>query len=181
MAVDRTGYVGAVRLENGRLGAAAALAPAAVREHGLARAANRILECRGLPPIHCLDAKWKGTGALTRQAPRVALERVFTIGDAAGYVEPFTGEGISWALETADGVRDIALEAIREWRPELELDWARTYRRRIVQRQRWCRSMAWSLRRPAMMRIAARLVRRSPRIASPLLAHLNAVPLGDRP
>ena len=45
--------------------------------------------------------QWRGTPPLTRRAPSLAAERVFVLGDAAGYVEPFTGEGMAWALASA--------------------------------------------------------------------------------
>jgi flavin-dependent dehydrogenase len=44
---------------------------------------------------------WLGTLPLTRRTPRPAGHRVLVVGDAAGYVEPFTGEGMAWALATA--------------------------------------------------------------------------------
>ena len=45
-----------------------------------------------------LDVQWHGTPGLTRRTRPLARDRLFYLGDAAGYVEPFTGEGIAWAL-----------------------------------------------------------------------------------
>jgi len=43
---------------------------------------------------------WRATPSLSHTTPLVAgaTGRVLRVGDAAGYVEPFTGEGIGWAL-----------------------------------------------------------------------------------
>ena len=61
---------------------------------------------------------------MTRQTWPLAQERLFLIGDAAGYVEPFTGEGIAWALSSAQAITPLALRAIEGWRPQLATDWA---------------------------------------------------------
>ena len=44
-----------------------------------------------------------------RARPRAAL---FVLGDAAGYVEPFTGEGMAWAFAAAEAVVPLAIRAI---------------------------------------------------------------------
>jgi len=45
---------------------------------------------------------WQGGTGLLRSAPAVVAQQgAFLLGDAAGYLEPITGEGISWALEEA--------------------------------------------------------------------------------
>jgi 2-polyprenyl-6-methoxyphenol hydroxylase-like FAD-dependent oxidoreductase len=48
-------------------------------------------------------AAFRATPPLTRSAPLVSGPRgqILRCGDAAGYVEPFTGEGIGWALAGA--------------------------------------------------------------------------------
>ena len=44
---------------------------------------------------------------------QLAAERVFLLGDAAGYVEPFTGEGMAWAVTSGIAVAPLALRATR--------------------------------------------------------------------
>ena len=44
-------------------------------------------------PTTLLEADPRGTGLRTRKSSRVAAKRLVPVGDAAGYVEPFTGEG----------------------------------------------------------------------------------------
>lgn len=181
MAVAPNGYVGLVRAEEGSTCVAAAFDRETIRDSGLEEAVGDVLRRCGLDGDWTADVEWRGTPPLTRTASTVALERVFLIGDAAGYVEPFTGEGISWALETAHSAAGLAEEAATEWRPELAQRWRKLYRRRIARRQRWCRAIAWGLRRPLLVRSAAALVYRAPALAAPVLAHLNAEPEGQRP
>ena len=70
MACGRSGYVGMVELEDGRLDVAAALDPDAVRTAGgLGALAERIVAEAGLPAVPGLaELPWKGTPRLTRRA-----------------------------------------------------------------------------------------------------------------
>jgi 2-polyprenyl-6-methoxyphenol hydroxylase-like FAD-dependent oxidoreductase len=174
MAVTRRGYVGLVCVESGNVNVAAALDPARVRERGLAGAAVEILGAAGVAGADELAAAdWHGTGPLTRHPADVALERLLAIGDAAGYVEPFTGEGMSWAFESALAVAPLALEAIGDWHALLAERWRRSYRRRIASRQRWCRAISIGLRHPLLLRGAARLLAARPALARPLVDRVS--------
>ena len=52
----------------------------------------QILSANGIDfPV--IDSGWSGTPPLTTVPRWNAAERLFVMGDAAGYVEPFTGEG----------------------------------------------------------------------------------------
>lgn len=97
MAVGDQGYCGLVRLEDGRLDIAAAVAPAAVASQSPAAAVQAILAAAGLAELPLGTSKIRGTPLLTHRHG-YAEGRVFRTGDAAAYVEPFTGEGIGWAL-----------------------------------------------------------------------------------
>jgi flavin-dependent dehydrogenase len=110
----------------------------------------------------------------------VASERVFALGDAAGYVEPFTGEGMAWALAAAVAVAPLADRAVVSWQPSLEREWERTYRRVVCRRQLLCRAAAAVLRRPWLTRAAVALLAHLPRLARPIVYHLNyrATPAG---
>src|SRR5207248_8669557 len=74
MACGEGGYVGLVRLEDGRLDVAAALDPWLVRRHGgLGSAVVAILAGVGWPAIPGLaELTWRGTPALTRWPTRLA-------------------------------------------------------------------------------------------------------------
>jgi len=178
MAVGREGYVGLVRVEDGSLNVAAALEPALVRRQsapGFAAAA--ILAEAGFPPIPGLDgATWRGTVGLSRQTRPLAAERLFVLGDAAGYVEPFTGEGIAWALRSAQAVTPLALRAMERWDPQFERAWIDLHRRRVGRQQLVCRALAMALRRPWMVSIGFAVLTRVPGSAGFVIARLNAPP-----
>jgi flavin-dependent dehydrogenase len=176
MATGAGGYVGLVRLEDGRLDVAAAFDRIRVRDlRGPNHATAMLLEEVGWPLIPSLaDSVWKGTPPLTRRPRRVAGERVFVLGDASGYVEPITGEGIAWALASAVALAPLAAQAARAWRPSFAACWTATHRRLIRNRQRTCRAVTWGLRHPGLFRGCLALLSRWPGLATPLIRHLNA-------
>jgi flavin-dependent dehydrogenase len=176
MACGTGGYVGLVRLEAGRLDIAAALDPGMVRKAGgPGRVAARVLNEVGWPPVPRMeDLGWRGTPLLTRQALRPAAERVLLLGDAAGYIEPFTGEGIAWALASAAAVAPLAA---RGWQPSLASRWTAIYRDLIARRQRLCRAASVVLRYPALTRWLVALLGHLPGIARPFVRYLNSPPL----
>lgn len=166
MAVGRGGYVGLTCVEDGVLNIAAAFDASFLREAGgPARAAASVLSDAGFPPIPALNnAEWLGTPALTRRTWPIALERLFVLGDAAGYVEPFTGEGIGWALSSAVTIAPIANEACVAWSPSLAEAWSNKYAKMVRNRQRICRTLAGLLRFPICVRIAMFLLPWMPRL-----------------
>jgi flavin-dependent dehydrogenase len=161
------GYLGLVRLEDARLDLAAAIDREWLRScGGAAVAAGRLVQAAGWPAIAGLEQlAWRGTAALTRHARCLAAERLFVLGDAAGYVEPFTGEGMAWALASARVVAPLALQAARGWQPGLARSWAVRYRRVVLRRQLACRVAAALLRRPLLSRGLVRLLGRVPSLA----------------
>ena len=130
--------------------------------------AARILAEAGFEPVPSLEtAPWKGTPHLTRAAPSLGGERLFRLGDAAGYVEPFTGEGMAWALAGATLVAPLVGEAIRHWDANLLRRWQADHRRSVVRRQLVCRLTAAVLRRPGPTRALVRLLAIAPAVARP--------------
>jgi 2-polyprenyl-6-methoxyphenol hydroxylase-like FAD-dependent oxidoreductase len=176
MASGRHGYVGLVRLESGGLGVAAALDVAEVRAAGSPGAlAARLLDAVGWPvPAGLAGSGWRGTAALTRRATSLSAPRLFVLGDAAGYVEPFTGEGMAWALASAAAVAPLAARAVERWQPDLGRAWAECHRRTVTRRQFTCRAMAAVLRRPWLTRIVVGLLARLPALATPFVRAVNA-------
>jgi flavin-dependent dehydrogenase len=120
-------------------------------------------------------AGWRGTPALTRQARRVAGHRLFALGDTTGYIEPFTGEGMAWALTSAVAVARLAAGG---WRPGLAGEWAGLHCRLVRRRQFACRAAAFVLRRPAWTAAAVRLLSLVPALAGPVIRHLNQAERG---
>jgi len=182
MAIGRQGYVGLVRVEDGLLNIAAALAPEFVKgSGGPPQALAAVLQGAGFPPIASLaDADWHGTLPLTRRTHRTAARRILLLGDAAGYVEPFTGEGMAWAFAAAAASTPFVERGLARWDGSLEDDWQATLRRLVLRRQRWCRALAWALRHPLAIRLVLGSLALVPSIAKPVVRSLNRPPAGTR-
>jgi flavin-dependent dehydrogenase len=175
MTVGGNGYVGAVRLEDGRWNLAAALdAGAVARAKSVGPVVRDVLAgaLRVLPP-GIDDASWRGTPALSRRPRFVAAEGLFAIGDAAGYVEPFTGEGMACALQGGQAVVPLALRAIESWQPDLAAVWTRTLRREVQRRMALSTIAAWGLRRRSIATGIVSLLSSWPGLAARPLAWLN--------
>lgn len=181
MSVGQGGYVGLVRLEDQRLNVAAALDATHVRNSGsLAEAARRIVASSGLPEFAALSTdsttEWHGTPALTRATFPLAAERLFVVGDAAGYVEPFTGEGMAWALASAQSVVPLVEIASRRWDNHLVQTWQNDWKQAIGREQMWCRRLARLLRHPAAVSCVTRIASACPWLARPVVRSLNRIP-----
>jgi flavin-dependent dehydrogenase len=174
MACGKGGYVGLVRLEDGRVDVAAALDPLFVRSrHGPGAAASEVLAGAGWTPPEVLAAsRWRGTPALSRRRC-VQSGRVFVVGDACGYVEPFTGEGIAWSLTTGVAVVPHVL-AVLAGADAGRSTWVGCYRRLLGGRHRACRSTAWVLRRPMLVRAALRVFSVAPWASRPVVPGFTA-------
>jgi 2-polyprenyl-6-methoxyphenol hydroxylase-like FAD-dependent oxidoreductase len=171
MACGTGGYLGFVRREDGRLNLAAALDGLQIRQSGgLGNAAASILDEVGWPPHPELsELPWRGTPRLTRRAAHLGGERVLVLGDAAGYVEPFTGEGIAWALAAGGAVAALAGSEEGCWRPEWAEQWTTLYTSLVTRRQHFCRLAAQVLRRPALVRMVIAVLAHAPGLAKPFL------------
>jgi flavin-dependent dehydrogenase len=178
MACARPGYVGLVRLEDGRLDIAAALHVAAARgSGGPGPLAAELLDRVGLPvPPGLAEAAWKGTAPLTRRPDRVAAERLILAGDAAGYVEPFTGEGIAWALWSAVAAAPLVLRCLESGEHGPSLPWLRWHARSIGRRHLACRMMSTALRQPLLVNVLGAVVNYAPWLAAPVLHGLDSPP-----
>ncbi len=175
MAVASSGYVGLVRVEDGRLDIAAAFDVDAVQRcGGLARAAREVLASAGCPePPGLLDVRWSGTPPLTRRRTPLAASRLVLIGDCAGYVEPFTGEGMGWAIQSAVALHPLVARAVTRDEPTLATEWSCTHRRVLGRRRRFCRWVAAVLRSPALTRLGLGVLACLPRLATPHVRSIN--------
>ncbi|MDX2197823.1 MAG: NAD(P)/FAD-dependent oxidoreductase [Phycisphaerae bacterium] len=174
MHVGREGYLGLVRLEDGSIDAAAALDPIAIQSAGVRGCLTAILQGSAGERLtaRVAAAEWRGTPPLTRRRTPVAAERLLLIGDAAGYVEPFTGEGMTWAMETAIAAAPIALEAAKSWSSATARRWIAEHRRLLAGRQWSCGVIAHLLRMPRAMMLANRLLSVAPALARPVVRHV---------
>ena len=163
MAVGRGGYLGLARLEDGRLDLAMACDAGVVRDSGgLGPLAGRLLCDAGWQsPEGILEARWRGTPRLTRKPRLRQTRRLVAVGDARGYIEPFTGEGMGWALagarELLPGMTALALGG--------EPIWPR--RHGGVFQGFTCRALAAFLRRPGLVAWAVRILKVAPFLAKP--------------
>lgn len=154
MACGRNGYVGLVRLADGRLNLAAALDSTCFRQQGAGSAAAEVLARAGWPDPGCEALAWRGTARLTSRAKVPAGERLFLVGDAAGYVEPFTGDGMTRAIQGGAAVAEYAAAACREWDDALIPAWSARHHALTSARTRRTRLAAAILRSPAATQAA---------------------------
>jgi flavin-dependent dehydrogenase len=176
MATSRAGYVGIVRLEDGRLDVAAAVDP---RQLGRAPGpaaflAELIAEARGrialpLDTDAVARAVVRATPPLTRQAPvRAGIHgRVLRVGDAAGYVEPFTGEGMGWALTSGRLVAE-AIAASSD-PAAAAAAWETSHRTAFAAHHRRCLAVAAAVRHPRLVAGVVRLAGLVPATAAGML------------
>lgn len=151
MFVGTSGYAGRVVTEDGVANWAAAVDPNFLRRAGGPAASVRsICEQAGAgacPP----EVGWTGTPALTRRCP-AQRGCVYRVGDAAGYVEPITGEGMSWAMLGGAALAPVLGAALRSGRHRDA--WASRHGRLLAVRRARCGLVARSLRSPVAMSAA---------------------------
>ena len=177
MAIGPAGYVGALQLEDGRLDVAAAFDPIQLRRSNPGALAQATSDQSGLPSLAGLDSlKWLGTPPLSRTPTSPAAHRLFLVGDAAGYVEPFTGEGISWALASGRAVVAFARDQVETDSPDHAQHWIRAHQRLFKNRQRMCRIVTRGLRRPWLAKVSLGVLNRMPALATPYLRWSNRAP-----
>ena len=178
MAVGREGYCGAVRLEDGRVDIAAAVSRKSLGRHAdpgrvvaaiVAEAVGR--SSLPMPTTAAMSAAaFRATPPLTRRAPLVSgpTGQILRCGDAAGYVEPFTGEGIGWALASGRLVAEALLADQLDFGDPLRpaADAAARYRaahhRQVAAVHARCRGVALALRRPGVVMAAVQAARIAP-------------------
>lgn len=196
MAVARSGYCGLVRLEDGRIDLAAAVTPASVAAAGSPAAAVVCLLTEAgrmgssvIDPAAITAASIRATPPLTHQAAPVdpASELIYRVGDATGYVEPFTGEGIGWALHGARLLAESLVGPGGQLLPPATVaaNYRQRHRRGFARRHRRCRRVASALRHPllvaAAVRAAAWLPGLAGRVARLCTGNQRCGPAGEPP
>jgi len=182
MAVAPVGYCGVVRLEDGRIDVAAAVDRHALSAAEPATVVRRIVsEACGSVAGATLDGLesvvMRATPALTRSAPLVEGRQrvVLRVGDAAGYIEPFTGEGMGWALAAGRLAAEAVVEADRPTLAPADVAadrHTRTHARHFGPRHARCQRVAAGLRLPRLVRLAVRAAQLAPwaaRLAVPVV------------
>lgn len=173
MGVADEGYVGSTYLDRDRVHVAAAVDVADLRKLGPQSLVEKILADSGSPSLDFSAGRWAGTPQLTRCAGSLSGHRVFLVGDAARYVEPFTGEGIYWALKSGVGLARLIASGEACWSSDLGRRWHRWYQQNIQPSQRICRSIALGLRSPFSRAVARNVLTLQPRLANFLVTKIN--------
>lgn len=111
------------------------------------------------------SAAVRATPPLTRTAPLVSGSgHVFRVGDAAGYVEPFTGEGMGWALTAARVLADLLLDHASP-----ATSYPRAHAAAFSRQHDRVWRVARGVRHPAVAAAAVRLAAAVPRVAACVL------------
>ncbi|MCE9630301.1 MAG: NAD(P)/FAD-dependent oxidoreductase [Planctomycetia bacterium] len=174
MVVGREGYIGSLQVEDGRVEIAAALDPAAMKRWGPGETVRRIFEHSPLPRFEGVgDLSWQGTTPLSCRTTPPAGRRIFFVGDAAGYIEPFTGEGMAWAIASGAAVAATAHEAARHYSADLPRRWIAERERLLRGRMRLCRLVTQSLRYQRLTELNVTLLGHLPFLATPVICWLN--------
>ncbi len=116
-------------------------------------------------------SKDRGCGPLRQRSRAVVRGRLALIGDAAGYVDAITGEGLSIAFHQAQALAE-AFKAgdLRHY--------AHQHRRIVALPDAMTRLLLFVERRPALRRRVVRALAREPEVFSRLLGvHCRAVPI----
>lgn len=163
MHIGRGGYVGAVRNPDGTVHLAAALDAKRSRSYGgPATMIEAILDSCGRS-VYLDQPRLKGTPTLTRRRQLYGGHRVLAVGDSCGYIEPFTGEGIAWALRTAIEASELVSG---EWSNRFPQRWREIHDITLRRKQGICRGIRFALRSPVLVGVAIRLLGRVPALST---------------
>ena len=174
MACGDDGYVGLVKLADGSVDVAAALRSGSqwARELDPQQRVDSILASSAFAGMQMMDVSGLRTTPPLRRQRRFGKGRVIAIGDAAGYVEPFTGEGMTWALESAAASADMIAKS--DDFASLGDQWQTRLKTLLGRKKQVCGLVTRALRHRALRQSAARIVSSFPGVASPLVSYLNS-------
>ena len=117
------------------------------------------------------DSALAGAGPLGRNASARIADRLVLAGDAGGYVDAITGEGVSLALQEAVLLGALLPDALsRGATREALLPWDRAVRARHLRHAAVTRFVLGMARRPPLRRTAVALLGRAPRLFDALVA-----------
>ncbi len=96
------------------------------------------------------ETQWLSCGVAGSRYIHPGHERSFRLGNAAAAVEPVGGEGIGLALWSGTTLADLLVS--ERSLAEVQREFAVLYRKRLRWRRPACRSAAWVLEKPRVMR-----------------------------
>lgn len=114
-----------------------------------------------------------GAAPMPWRTRRVASDRIALVGDAAGYIEPFTGEGMTWAIESAEALAEVLADVPAGcWSVRQVRQYRALWRARVASRQRRCGIIARLIEYPALVRFGCRLTQQRPELSGRMLQRL---------
>lgn len=126
---------------------------------------DRLSCARPIAPARCL-------GPMAFSATRLTAPGALLIGDAAGFLDPFTGEGIYAALRSAELAVEAALPSLltnSEGAPELPA-YDHAWRREFLAKWRLCTGLQHAIRHPLLAEWLASHLAHRPHLTSRLMA-----------
>jgi flavin-dependent dehydrogenase len=177
MACGPSGYAGIVQLPNGQLDVAAALYPHIFQKAKmpLGERVDQILREAGFMSCDSImDAQWKGTPPLNRSRT-LGNGRVIAIGDAAQYIEPFTGEGMAWAMKSGMLAAEEIVNYGANKSPILGQMYKKRYDQALGHRSLPCRIVTRTLHYGVGRRVVFSGLTRAPWLAKPVIEYMNRV------
>ncbi len=174
MACDTDGYVGLARLEDGRVDLAAALASGTVAasKRSPAQRVEEILARSELGDLALEDRSTLMTTPPLRRTRTAGVGRVLAIGDAAGFVEPFTGEGMTWAMQSGMEAANMIATSIDDL-STIGDAWNRRLAGLLRRKKFTCRIVTAALRSSVARRAVGQTLASWPSLATPLIRSLN--------
>lgn len=166
------GYLGAVRRGDGRIHWGALVRDSAVDRRPLAILRHFAQRFQLDELTHLAEAAtWIAAGPISWQPARRAAAGAVLVGDAAGYAEPLTGEGMTWAFECGELLGRVARTgAPGTFTAGQAAQYDTEWRRAIGAAQRRATLLARPLRMPGLAAMVARLIPALPRYAAARLS-----------
>jgi flavin-dependent dehydrogenase len=188
MRIVRDGYIGIAPVPGDRVNIGIVLGPswqAVAARDGAHAVADRLVA--GIPPADDDPAAWRdgppldavaGAWPVGHRVRRRAGQRWLLVGDAAGFLDPFTGEGLHRALVSAE-LAAAAIRARALGRPGAFDAYERAMTRRFLAKDAVSLLVQAFLARPAFFEYAARRVASRPAVRATMgLVMGDLVPAG---
>lgn len=121
------------------------------------------------------EQSWLRMNPITRAPARTGSGCVWLLGDAARVVEPFTGEGITFALSTGVLAAESAIQGFIQKDPATALKHYAQAHRQLYRRRAWVNTLVrWSLTTPSHAVRVLRKIKPSPALVSFLSNRVHA-------
>lgn len=117
------------------------------------------------------DSTARGAGPLLQHVQRRVAPRFALVGDAAGYVDAITGEGLTQALEGAEALVAVLPDVIaQQGKVEAFAPYERAAQRAFERYASLANRVLWLARHPTLRRLAVNTLAKSPRLFETVLS-----------